>query len=94
MDRAGGNLGLAGAVPRSFTPIIGTTKSNQEQPKRASRTVQRLVLVCQLLGLAIIAAITYFVDHMPLRIVIPSFILTVLIIFLVRMWQRRSGILK
>jgi hypothetical protein len=68
--------------------------SNQEQPKPTSRTVQRLVLVCQLLGLAIIAAITYFVDRMPLRIVIPSFILTVLIIFLVRMWQRRSGILK
>lgn len=67
---------------------------NQEEPKRASGTVQRLVLACQLLGLAIIAAITYFVDHMPLKIVIPSFVLTVLIIFLIRVWQRRSGILR
>jgi hypothetical protein len=50
--------------------------------------------VCLLLGLAIIAAIPYFLDHMPLKIVIPSYVLTVLIIFLIRMWQRRSGMLK
>jgi membrane protein YdbS with pleckstrin-like domain len=68
--------------------------SNEQQPKRASRTVQRLMPARLLLGLAIIAAIIYFLDHTPLRILIPSFALTVLIILLVRLWQRRSGILK
>lgn len=68
--------------------------SDREKPKPASRTVQRLFFVCQLLGLAIIAAIIYFVDHTPLRIIIASFVLTVLIISGVRRWQRKSGILK
>ncbi len=68
--------------------------SDQEQLKAASRTARRLMPIRLLLGLAIIAAIPYFLDHMPLRIVIPSYLLTVLIIFLIRLWQRRSGILK
>jgi len=89
-----GNLALGGCVPSSFTLVIDTTMSNQAQPKRASGTAQRLMPARLLLGLAIIAAIIYFVDHMPLKIVILSFVLTVLIIFLVRVWQRRSGILK
>jgi hypothetical protein len=66
----------------------------QEQPKPANKTVRRLFLPCLFVWLAIIAAISYFVDHMPLRIIIPSFLLTVLIILLVRRWQRRSGMLK
>jgi hypothetical protein len=65
-----------------------------EQPKPASKTVQRLFLGCQLLGLAIIAAIIHFVDHVPLRITILSFVLTVIILCLVRRWQRKSEILK
>ncbi len=68
--------------------------SHQGEPRQPRKTVQRLMPARLLLGLAIIAAIIHFVDHTPLRIIIPSLLLTVLIIFLIRRWQRKSGMFK
>ena len=68
--------------------------SNEEQRRRASETVQRLFLFCQLLGLALAGATGYLIDHMPLRIIIASLMFGVLVILLVRRWQRKAGIPK
>jgi hypothetical protein len=68
--------------------------SSEEQPKPASKTAQGLFVACQLLVLGVVSAIAYFVDRMPFRVIIPGFALTVLILFVIHRWQRRSGILK
>ena len=62
--------------------------------KLPSKVVRKVFLACQLLGLVIAAAIGYFMDHMPLRIIVPSFVIALVIVFLVRKCQRKSGALK